>query len=191
MLNKNTKVHLTNRDNSTVVYSVPDLGIARREFAPGETKTVTFEEVKSLSYQPGGMVLLKEYLVLDNAEAIADIFEKPIENVVPEYFYSKEDVKEILEHGSLDELLDCLDFAPDGVKDLIKQIAVEINLNDIDKRQAIKDKLDYDVTNAIENLKYANSKESTTEEGAETASKAATDLPAGRRTTPKYKVNLK
>jgi len=36
--------------------------------------------------------------------------------------------------GSLDEFLDCLDFAPEGVKDLIKTLSVELPLNDVSKR---------------------------------------------------------
>jgi len=36
--------------------------------------------------------------------------------------------------GSLDEFLDCLDFAPEGVTDLIKTLAVELPLNDVAKR---------------------------------------------------------
>jgi len=54
-----------------------------------------------------------------------------------------------MEHGSLDEFLDCLDFAPEGVKDLIKNLAVELPLNDVAKREAIFNKLGFNVDNAI------------------------------------------
>jgi len=56
----------------------------------------------------------------------------------------------LLQHGSLDEFLDCLDFAPEGVLDLIKEYAVTLPLNDVAKRQAILDKLGFNVTVAID-----------------------------------------
>ena len=52
-----------------------------------------------------------------------------------------------------DDFLDCLDFAPVGVIDLIKQLAVSLPLNDMEKREAIKNKFGFDVTKAIENSK--------------------------------------
>jgi hypothetical protein len=56
-----------------------------------------------------------------------------------------------MEEGTLDEFLDCLDFAPIGVIDLIKRYAVALPLSDYNKRKAIKDKLGYDVDAAIKN----------------------------------------
>ena len=50
----------------------------------------------------------------------------------------------------MSQFLDCLDFAPQGVIDTIKKVAVQIKLNDVAKRQAIKDKTGFDVTKAIE-----------------------------------------
>ena len=55
-----------------------------------------------------------------------------------------------MKNGSLEQFLDCLDFAPDVIKDMIKDLAVELPLNDMAKRQAIQDKLGFDVTKAIE-----------------------------------------
>jgi len=54
-----------------------------------------------------------------------------------------------MQTGSLDEFLDCLDFAPEGVKDLIKNLAVDLPLNDVAKREAIFNKLGFNVDNAI------------------------------------------
>ena len=50
----------------------------------------------------------------------------------------------------MDEFLDCLDFAPQGVIDLIKEYAVTLPLNDVAKREALLDKFDYDVNKIIE-----------------------------------------
>ena len=46
--------------------------------------------------------------------------------------------------------MDCLDFAPEGVIELVKKYAVELKVNDIQKRQAILDKTGFNVTSAIE-----------------------------------------
>ena len=74
----------------------------------------------------------------------------------PEYHYSEQDVKTLLKEGTLDQFLDCLDFAPQGIIDLIKDVAVNLPVNDMAKREAIKEKLGFDVTRAIEikNTKY-------------------------------------
>ena len=146
MLDDKTIVKVKNRENGYVGYSVPDLNNLRREFAPGEVKNITFEELKKLSWQPGGKNLLQNFLLVqDNDEAIAELLGK----VEPEYYYTDEEVKKVLLQGSLDELKDCIDYAPAGVRDLIKKYAVELRLNDIQKRDAIKEMMGFDVNSAI------------------------------------------
>ena len=54
--------------------------------------------------------------------------------------------------GSLDEFLDMLDFAPMGEMDLIKQFAVSLPLNDIEKRRALKNKTGFDVNAALTHI---------------------------------------
>ena len=146
MLNKNTKIKATNRSNSSIGYTLPDMNNLRRKFYPGETKEVSYEELQKLSYTPGGMRLLRQYLILDNEEAIAAL----IGGVELEYNYTDADIEKLLLNGSLDELLDCLDFAPSGVIDLVKDLAVKLEINDLSKRQAIQEKLGFNVTSAIE-----------------------------------------
>ncbi len=146
MLNKNTKIKATNRSHSSIGYALPDMNNLRRKFYPGETKEVSYEELQKLSYTPGGMRLLRQYLILDNEEAIATL----IGGVELEYNYTDADIEKLLLNGSLDELLDCLDFAPSGVIDLVKDLAVKLEINDLSKRQAIQEKLGFNVTSAIE-----------------------------------------
>lgn len=145
-MDDNKQVKVKNRVNSLVVYVVPDMGNLKREFQGQEEKILTFEELRKLSYTPGGDVILKDYLVIKDKE----ILEALGLNVEPEYFYTKEDIIKLLKEGSLDEFLDCLDFAPDGVIDLVKEYAVTMPLNDVEKRQAILDKTGFDVNIAIE-----------------------------------------
>ena len=188
MLDKNTLVKITNRYDGRVGYSIPDLGNLYRGFAPGETKEVTMEELRKLSYSTGGQGMLEDYFVLDNKQAIEEL----IHGVEPEYYYTEEDVKNLLLTGSLDELKDCLDFAPEGVVEIVKKLAVDLKINDIAKRKAIKDITGFNVDTAI----YVN--EETSEERAEekkerrtTVKKAEETVPTGRRTTAptsKYKI---
>ena len=90
--------------------------------------------------------------------------------------------------GSLDAFLDCLDFAPVGVIDLIKKFSVSLPLNDIDKRDALKKKTGFDVTVALANMQKEKEDMGTpTVENKERRVKTES-APEGRRTTPKYNV---
>jgi hypothetical protein len=187
MLDKTTIVKVTNRDNGNVGYVIPDLGNLRRSFQPNETKELTVEEIRKLSYIRGGNYILKNCLLIDNQELIDELFS----SVEPEYYYTEEDVKKLLLEGTLDQLMDCLDFAPNGVIELIKDLAVKLEINDISKRNAIFEKTGLNINSAIDFNK--ESKEETAEEKAKTrraepvTSATETKEPV-RRTTPKYKV---
>ena len=104
---------------------------------------------------------------------------------------SEQQIIELLKSGSMDALLDALDFAPVGVIDLIKTFAVQMPLNDMEKCKAIKEKTGFDVMTAIKNNiadKTDEEKpvaEKATERRVKTEEKPAT--PA-RRTTNQYKV---
>ena len=56
-----------------------------------------------------------------------------------------------MKEGSLEEFLDCLDFAPEGVLEAIKTLSVELPLNDVAKRKAILEKMNFNVDNAVRN----------------------------------------
>lgn len=145
-MKRNTIIKVLNRDNGAVCYSIPEMNGLTRIFQAGEVKEVTFEELQKLSYIPGGSDLLKDSLVIMNNDiAISEL----IGHVEPQYSYTKQDILHLLKQGSLDELLDCLDFAPQGVKELVKTLSVEMPLNDVAKREAILDKLGFNVDNAI------------------------------------------
>ena len=190
MLDKNTLIKVTNRNNGSVGYSIPDLGNLHRRFESGETKEVTMEELRKLSYSIGGKVILDEYLVIHSNEAVAEL----LGTVEPEYYYSEEDVRNLLANGSLDELKDCLDFAPEGTIDLVKKVAVETELNDIRKREAIKASTGFNVTSAIEvNRETSEEKpEETKVRRAATKTTTAEPTSTGRRTAAptasKYKI---
>lgn len=137
-------IKVTNRDNGYVGYGIPDTGV-RRKFAPGETKEIPLSELKALQYVPGGDSVLKDLLVINNRDALSALNM----TVEPEYFYSEEDVEKLLFEGSLDQLEDALNFAPEGVINLIKDIAVKKEIPDMRKRDLITKMTGFGIQNAI------------------------------------------
>lgn len=53
--------------------------------------------------------------------------------------------------GSQDEFLDMLDFAPEGVMNMIKGYAVQLPLTDLRKVEALRKKTGFDSSKALEN----------------------------------------
>lgn len=176
-----------NRSSSMVVYRIPEHNI-RREFRPTEKKVVPYEELVWLTYQPGGRMLMENFLQIESVEATENLSL----HTEPEYFMNENQVIALLQTGSMDEFLDALDFAPQGVKDLIRHYAVSLPLNDSAKRRALKDKTGFDVDAAI-----ANS-EPDPEETAKAEAPAATrrtqqkteapEVPTRRTEGSKYKI---
>ena len=151
MLNKSDVVKVANRDSGSVGYSIPEMGI-KRIYQPGETKEITMEELRKLSYLPGGQTLINDCLVVYDKEALAEL--NP--DYEPEYFYSGEDVRRVMTLGSQDEFLDMLDFAPAGVINMIKDYAIKLPLSDLRKIEALRKKTGFDTTRALENIKNEN-----------------------------------
>lgn len=189
-MEENTFVNVTNRDSGQVGYTLPDRNL-HRTFAVGETKKISLEELQQLSYVPGGEYILKNCLIVNNTDALSALNLE----VEPEYFYTETEVRKILTEGSLDQLEDCLNFAPDGVLDLIKKIAVEEELPDTRKRKLISEKTGFNIDNAI-NVNHIVDADSGSEDVEEAAPKrkaaplnAESSAPTRKTATPsKYNV---
>lgn len=147
MIKDDELIEVINRFNGSTGYKITDTN-QRRHFEPREKKMIPMGELRKLTWEPGGTMLLQQYLVIKNEEAIREL----LGDVEPEYFYTAEQVKELLVSGSLDALMDTLEFAPQGVIDMIKDISVDIRLNDMNKRQTIFNHTGFNVTKAIENV---------------------------------------
>lgn len=145
------RVKVKNRSKNRVGYTIPEDGITRI-FAPGESKEILVTELEKLTYQPGGQVILSDYLLINDKEVAQQLNTGSIE---PEYWMDEEEVLSLMKHGSLDRFLDCLDFAPEGVIDLIKSLAVSLPLNDLSKLEAIKKATGFDAARAIQINKEA------------------------------------
>lgn len=138
-------VYLTNRSRGSVGYVIPDMGNLRRRFEHGETKQVPVEEVRKLDWTPGGHVLLRDYFIIKDADLAKEI----LHDVEPEYSYTEDKIKEILTTGSMDEFLDFIDFAPEGAIELMKDLAVKLEIPDTRKREALSKATHSNVDNAI------------------------------------------
>ena len=141
--------NVKNRSSNIVMYRIPESNI-RRQFAPGETKKISHEELEQLHYVPGGANLITNYLVIDDIDAAVEFNDGNV--LEPEYHYSDEDVRELINNGSLDSFLDALDFAPAGVIELIKSYAVSLPMTDMSKRRALQAKTGFDVTTALRHI---------------------------------------
>ena len=171
-LNRTTPFKVTNRSTSRIGYTLPEDKI-RRIFAPGESKSIPYWELEKLTFQPGGCTLIADYLLIENEEAIKKIG-MPTE---PEYYMTKEQVINLMKTGSIDAWVDCLNFAPQGVIEMIKDFSVSLPFNDVEKREALKEKTGFDVDAAIRNVQADKAVEATVSNG-----------PARRTSAPNYKI---
>ena len=179
-----TKCKVKNRGAGHVSYRIPEDGI-RRSFAPHEVKEISYEELEKLTFQPGGLTILRDYLQILEDDTIKSFGMR----VEPEYYMSEADVANLIKNGSLDAFLDALDFAPRGVIDLIKRMSVDIPLVDIHKRKALKEKTGFDVEAALKHAEEDKEDNQTTilKQTGERRVQAEA-APAGRRTAPKYNI---
>lgn len=175
MINKETMYNVKNRSSSVVVYRIPETNL-RREFAPGETKKVPFGELEKLTYQEGGRELLENFLQILEEEVTSNLNV----NREVEYNMNEQQIAALLQTGSLDAFLDALDFAPIGVIDLIKTMAVQLPLTDMAKRKALKEKTGFDVDKALVHIEEEKAEEKAP---AAPASNGRRVQPAAQQTT--------
>lgn len=181
-----TYYNVKNRSAGVAVYKIPELGV-RRSFAPGEVKKISAEELEKLTYRPGGMAILANFLQIMDQEGIEKVGLRP----EPEYYMNEEDIIKLMQNGTLDEFLDCLDFAPPGVIDLIKKLSVSLPLSDISKRMALKDKTGFDCDAALKHVmeeKEDNGENTILKTSNERRVKKDETVSTERRTAPKYNV---
>ena len=178
--------NVKNRSAGVAVYKIPELGI-RRSFAPGEVKQISAEELEKLTYQPGGMAMLSGFLQIMEPEGIKKVGLNP----QPEYHMSEKDIANLMVNGSIDEFLDCLDFAPPGVIDLIKKMSVSLPLADYQKKAALKTKTGFDCDAALKHVmeeREDDNQDTILKTSGERRVKKEEEVPTGRRTAPKYNV---
>ena len=180
-LTPETIVKVTNRSNGVVIYRIPERHI-RREFNRKEMKKVPFQEILEVAAQPGGRELIYNFLYIENPEAIEEGLNIAAE---PEYWLTEEKIPSWMQTCPIAEFKDALDFAPEGIKSLIKSYAVSLPLNDVAKREALRVQLNFDVDRAIAN------NAATEEDEAPVASTGRRSKPSyieDKPATPNYKI---
>lgn len=182
MENKTLKV--INRSGSRVVYRIPEMNNLRREFMPGEPRYVSSAELEALSYQPGGRELICHYLLIEDADVL-DNLSIPVEL---EYSWTEKDIIDLFNNGSLDSFKDALDFAPIGVKQLIKDLAVQLPLNDSSKREAMQQMWGFNVDAAIRNDRADKAAENAPAPASRRRASTTEAQPKGGRRESKYSV---
>lgn len=179
-------VEVTNRAPGSVGYTLEDRNL-HRTFEYGETKKISLEELQQLSYIPGGEYILKNSLIVNDKSALEALNLE----VEPEYFYTEAEITKILTTGTLDELEDTLNFAPAGVIELIKKIAVKEEIPDTRKRKMISEKTGFNIDSAITVNHIMDEEEAPAEEETKTRKTAPVKVESTtpvRKSASKYKV---
>ena len=180
-LSDNTLIPVRNMVNHKVVYKIPDQN-RRIEFEPFQERKITAGELRALHYTSGGETLLHEFLCVKN-DILREEFNIPKDQI--EYDWELKDIKHILLDESNNTLIaslqDALDFAPEGIRDMIIDYAVIWKIPDTNRRKIITQMTGIDINKQIEFSELVE----TTTEGNNTPTqrrvKANTPSKTGRR----------
>lgn len=143
-------VVITNLLDHTTGYIVETSNGTVRRFLPAFASfKVKAEELRQLNYTLGGREILRNYIRVENKSLAAE-FGVDVDET-PEYNWTEKDVIDCLNSSDIDVLLDALDFAPEGIKQLIADKAVELEVPDVNKRKAISESLGVDIDGMIKN----------------------------------------
>lgn len=150
-LNDTDKVTIRNLVNHPVVIITP-IHHKRWELPPRGEMEVMAVDVRECSYDQGCRNIFKDFVQICNTELAKEF--GVYEDVV-EYNWGDKEIVEALTTAPIDVLLDALDFAPDGIKEALVDKAVEMEIPDMDRREAISKALGVNITNKIENARRA------------------------------------
>lgn len=134
---------VVNRSDGNVTYSLDELRI-RRVFTAGEQKDIPEEELEALFQLDGGAALIKNYLLVKDEKWVMEHWDAPIE-----YFWEAADVEKCLLKDDLELFSETLDFAPEGVIEILKALSWKLPLTDLNKVEVIREKLGFDVQAAV------------------------------------------
>lgn len=138
-------IPVQSRNGGIVFYTIPEDNI-QKIFRGSETKMIHIAELKKLMSIPGGEKTIRADLIIKDRDALVELGI----SVEPEYFYTEKEILQILETGTLDELEDMLNFAPEGVINMVQQLSVKIELPDTRKRKMILEKTGFNVDGALQ-----------------------------------------
>lgn len=177
------KIAVKNRSSSRVGYKIESLRVYRSWKKTGDVLFIPKEELIELRIAvPGGLKLLEDYLLIEDETARSEVFGYELE---PEYAYSEKEIEYLLYEGPDEQFLDCLDYAPYGVLEIIKQMAIKKKPNTTVKFDAINEKFKINLNTLIVN---AGSDISDEETITSKRRAAPVIIPKEEKTEGKYKV---
>lgn len=142
-----TVVKLTNMMDSPSGYKLAN-GTFRR-FAPNATMNVTAGEVREVANMPGSITLFQNYIHVSNRDLATElgISDDSFEH---EYSWSKQDIVDALTTKPIEVLLDALDYGPDAIRESLVDMAVQLEIPDVNRRKAIQDATGKNISKMIE-----------------------------------------
>ena len=183
----NTKVAVVKRAKGSVGYKLDTLRVSRRwQHDAKDPIYIPVGELIELTTIPGGRKLLEEYLIIQDDEARFEVLgiETP-----PEYLYTEKEINYLLQKGSNEQLLDCLDYAPSGVLDLVKMLAIQNKPDTTVKIDAINKKFNIDLNELIKiNSELRHSDDENTTDEAPAERRSAPIVLDKEENTKKYKI---
>ena len=117
MTNLTRKIKVYNRTSGGLGYEIEALRITRSWAKQGDYLNIGIDELLELKTIQGGMELLEKYILIEDEEALKLIFDD--REVEPEYKYGVAEVDFLLYKATLEQFLDALDYAPQGVLELL------------------------------------------------------------------------
>ena len=181
------KVKVWNRNSANSVYYIDEMRMLR-EFAPagkhGDVLLIPISELQALSYVQGGHTMLTEHLLIKEQE-VCEFLGIPVE---PEYYYGVEEVKTLLSEGTIEQLMDCLEFAPAGVKDLLVKYAVDDKVDSYEKRELISKAMGVNITARIKNNELSETEPGGEEDRTSNSERRATPIKPKEEPSSKYNV---
>lgn len=164
--------------NTNIVRIFPKLGFSMM---------LSEESIRNIAYNPGGRFILENRLIVNDPELV-----KELElNLELEDTYTPDDIKELIINGSKDQLEDALNFGNEGTRELIKDTAINLEINDLEKRKVIQDFTHVDVNSAINN-KSEETEEHTVQATTEVKHRKAvpfkSNKPVEENKEPQYKI---
>ena len=146
MIDKDTVCTIESLCDVELGYKLPS-GV-QRTLVPRVKMEVTAGELRELFYAPGGQYMLQQLIRVNNKELAAEFGRNDDDK---EYWWTLEDMKKCLLEDKVEVLLDALDFAPDGVCDTLRDMAIEYEIKDGNKIDAINKKFNIDINQMIAN----------------------------------------
>jgi len=147
-VNDSTLISVRNLVDHKVVYVVPEEH-RRVVFEGFQEKKIPAKELRALNYTVGGAELIHNYLCVKDKD-MREEFNIPSDLV--EYDWTIKDIQRVLTDLSspIEELEDALDFAPEGIREMLTDYAVKWKIPDSNRRKIISKMTGVNIDKMIE-----------------------------------------